>query len=83
VYHVKNTPIVTDSSSNYINNAAIKGGVIYSDLSSLTLNSVTITNSYANQGAIFYSYDQSPLHVSSSTFLNSYAYDKAAVGYFE
>lgn len=83
VYHLKNTPVVTDTNSDFINNAAVKGGVILAEKSTVTLNTARIQNSYAQSGGIFYFYDQSPLSVSASALKTSHAYDKGGVGNFE
>jgi len=41
----------------------LQGGEFFTQKSSLTLNTITVKNTYANTGGIFYGLDENPLIV--------------------
>lgn len=83
IFSLIDTPIMTDTASQYLNNAALNGGVFYTDYSPVTLTGVTISKSYAVNGGVFYSYDKSPLIITGSTISSTVSQGQGGIGYFE
>ena len=74
--------VFTDNGSTYTSNAALKGGVFLLDKSTATLSSITVSTSYALNGAVFTVNDVSPLTVTSSTFTGNTATTNAGIAHF-
>lgn len=79
-YTLINT-VFTDTNSEYYNNAALQGGVLYIERSSVSLTDITISDAYAVSGGVFYVYRSCPFTVSNITISDTYAYENGGVAY--
>ncbi|CDW74791.1 UNKNOWN [Stylonychia lemnae] len=71
-YSILNT-ILLDNNTVYAANAALQGGLIYSQSSNLTVLNTVVTNSYSLYGGVFYLYQVNPIFINNSEFTNSNA----------
>ncbi|CDW87526.1 UNKNOWN [Stylonychia lemnae] len=67
-----NTTLI-DNNSSYSSNAALLGGVIYSETSTITLLNANVSNSYGINGGVIYLHKVNPISINNSRFINNSA----------
>ena len=62
-------------------NAALSGGVFYSQLTSLVFTNVNFLGNYGSLGGSFYTFDYSPINFTSCSIIDRTASSKGGVAY--